>query len=245
MLCLIELDGTPDKSPPWRQRHGRRIDGRGPCGGGRRRPAAMAPPAARRAGVAAAAGDPDLRRRRPRRRGASTSRTSWSCPWPRAPSPRRSTGPPRSTARRAPICGRRGRLQGVADEGGYWPAFRSNEEALERSLRAIGAAGLRPGREVAHLARRRGLGFRTGRRLPARAGRPHARPRTPDRDARRVDRPLSRSCRSRTRSPRTTGMASCGSPRYRPSLPGRRRRLLVHRAERVSAAARTALRQPC
>jgi len=40
-------------------------------------------------------------------------------------------------------------LQGVADEGGYWPAFRSNEEGLAELVGAIEAAGLRPGREVA------------------------------------------------------------------------------------------------
>ncbi|GJD49981.1 Enolase [Methylobacterium crusticola] len=43
----------------------------------------------------------------------------------------------------------RGLLQGVADEGGYWPAFASNEEALDMLLRAIEAAGFVPGDEVA------------------------------------------------------------------------------------------------
>ncbi len=42
-----------------------------------------------------------------------------------------------------------GRLQGVADEGGYWPAFDSNEQALETLIRAIEAAGFTPGDEVA------------------------------------------------------------------------------------------------
>ncbi|MCB9944522.1 MAG: phosphopyruvate hydratase [Geminicoccaceae bacterium] len=42
-----------------------------------------------------------------------------------------------------------GRLQGVADEGGFWPAFDSNEEALETLMRAIETAGRRPGDEVA------------------------------------------------------------------------------------------------
>ena len=41
-----------------------------------------------------------------------------------------------------------GKLQGVADEGGFWPAFRSNEEALDTLVRAIEAAGLRPGKQV-------------------------------------------------------------------------------------------------
>ena len=42
-----------------------------------------------------------------------------------------------------------GRLKGVADEGGYWPDFATNEEALEMLLRAIERAGLRPGEQVA------------------------------------------------------------------------------------------------
>jgi enolase len=42
-----------------------------------------------------------------------------------------------------------GRLQGVADEGGWWPAFDSNEEALDLLLRAIERAGRIPGEEVA------------------------------------------------------------------------------------------------
>jgi enolase len=42
----------------------------------------------------------------------------------------------------------RGLLQGVADEGGYWPAFDSNEQALDMLVRAIEAAGFRPGEDV-------------------------------------------------------------------------------------------------
>jgi enolase len=44
---------------------------------------------------------------------------------------------------------KRGLLQGVADEGGYWPAFKSNEEALAELVGAIADAGLEPGRDVA------------------------------------------------------------------------------------------------
>lgn len=43
----------------------------------------------------------------------------------------------------------RGQIQGVADEGGYWPAFQSNEEALDMLVRAIETAGFTPGDEVA------------------------------------------------------------------------------------------------
>jgi enolase len=42
----------------------------------------------------------------------------------------------------------RGQMQGVADEGGYWPAFASNEEALDMLVRAIESAGFTPGDEV-------------------------------------------------------------------------------------------------
>jgi len=42
----------------------------------------------------------------------------------------------------------RGGLQGVADEGGWWPAFDSNEHALEMLTRAIEHAGYRPIEEI-------------------------------------------------------------------------------------------------
>lgn len=41
-----------------------------------------------------------------------------------------------------------GRRQGVADEGGHWPVFAANEEALGMLVRAIESAGLRPGPDV-------------------------------------------------------------------------------------------------
>jgi enolase len=43
----------------------------------------------------------------------------------------------------------RGMLAGVADEGGYWPAFSSNEEALTALVRAVESAGMVPGRDAA------------------------------------------------------------------------------------------------
>jgi enolase len=43
---------------------------------------------------------------------------------------------------------RRGMLQGVADEGGFWPAFKSNEEGLVELVAAISDAGLRAGADV-------------------------------------------------------------------------------------------------
>lgn len=41
-----------------------------------------------------------------------------------------------------------GALSGTADEGGWWPAFSSNEEGLDVVTRAIERAGYRPGEEV-------------------------------------------------------------------------------------------------
>lgn len=42
-----------------------------------------------------------------------------------------------------------GKLRGVADEGGFWPDFNANEEALDFLVRAIEGAGLIPGDEMA------------------------------------------------------------------------------------------------
>ena len=42
-----------------------------------------------------------------------------------------------------------GKRCGVADEGGYWPAFASNEEAIETLVRVIEKAGFDTGSQVA------------------------------------------------------------------------------------------------
>ncbi|WP_372574325.1 phosphopyruvate hydratase [Ruegeria jejuensis] len=42
----------------------------------------------------------------------------------------------------------KGKLAGVADEGGWWPVFDSNEEALETLIEAIEKAGEKPGERV-------------------------------------------------------------------------------------------------
>ncbi|MEK9645172.1 MAG: phosphopyruvate hydratase, partial [Alphaproteobacteria bacterium] len=42
-----------------------------------------------------------------------------------------------------------GKLAGVADEGGWWPVFETNEEALDALVRAIEEADLEPGADVA------------------------------------------------------------------------------------------------
>jgi enolase len=43
----------------------------------------------------------------------------------------------------------RGPLRGVADEGGWWPDFETNEQALETLVQAIERAGFVPGAQVA------------------------------------------------------------------------------------------------
>ena len=47
------------------------------------------------------------------------------------------------------ILAERGLLAGVADEGGWWPAFDTNEEALALAVAAIERAGFAPGADVA------------------------------------------------------------------------------------------------
>ena len=44
---------------------------------------------------------------------------------------------------------RKGARAGVADEGGWWPAFKSNEEGLAELVGAISDAGFEPGADVA------------------------------------------------------------------------------------------------
>jgi enolase len=43
----------------------------------------------------------------------------------------------------------RGQLFGLADEGGYWPAFKGNESALRTAVESIERAGLTPGQDMA------------------------------------------------------------------------------------------------
>jgi enolase len=47
------------------------------------------------------------------------------------------------------ILSERGKRFGIADEGGFWPDFNSNEEAIQTLVLAIERAGYTPGREVA------------------------------------------------------------------------------------------------
>ena len=47
------------------------------------------------------------------------------------------------------IMAEKGHLSGIADEGGWWPVFDSNEEALETLVAAIEKTGEKPGERVA------------------------------------------------------------------------------------------------
>ena len=127
----------------------------------------------------------------------------------------------------------RGLLQGVADEGGFWPAFDSNEAALDALLR-----GDRAGRLHARGRRSRSRSTSpppssaataaTGWRSTDAPSIPTAWPRCCSAGS-----TATRSCRSRIRWPRTMPRAAplyCGSGR-----PGadRRRRFPGHDAARV------------
>lgn len=68
---------------------------------------------------------------------------------PRAPTVRRAFEITADVYRAAgAIMEESGRLAGVADEGGWWPLFASNEEALETLARAIDRSGHKAGEEV-------------------------------------------------------------------------------------------------
>ena len=54
----------------------------------------------------------------------------------------------RSTAAAEQSMEAAGPLAGVADEGGWWPAFSTNEQALDMLVAAIEEAGFRPGEQV-------------------------------------------------------------------------------------------------
>ena len=81
--------------------------------------------------------------------GASTSRTSWSSARPRRASPQALDWTAEVYRAAGELMKDAGTLQGVADEGGWWPAFATNEQAIETLVRAIERAGFTPGSQVA------------------------------------------------------------------------------------------------
>ena len=119
----------------------------------------------------------------------------------------------------------RGARYGVADEGGWWPAFSTNEEALEALVAAIERAGFVPGERRGHRARHRRVGLRPRRSLPARARRTRTRFGWTDRAAAALDRALShRFDRRPARRGRSRGLRALHAGRGPPGA-GRRRRL--------------------
>src|SRR3546814_9586600 len=70
----------------------------------------------------------------------------------------------------------KGPLSGVADEGGWWPNFESNVDALDTLTRAIEASGHRAGDDVfiSPVIAANELGDVSGYRLPADDGRSEA-----------------------------------------------------------------------
>ena len=166
---LIELDGTPDKS---------RLGGNATVAVSMA--AAHAAAAARRRAAVA------LSRRRRRRRCCRCRRSRSSaaartpagrvdiqdfmvvCPGARELRPGAGVDR-RGLPRRRRADGRSAaRCKGVADEGGWWPDFATNEEALETLVRAIERAGFAPGEQVAIALDIAASRVRPRRPLPAR-----------------------------------------------------------------------------
>ena len=136
------------------------------------------------------------------------------------------------------IMAERGLLQGVADEGGWWPAFSTNEEALETLMRAIERAGLAPGDGRGDIARRRRVGIRPRRPLSSGARKARARPRRTGRNAARLVRPLSDPVdRGPVRRGRRSGVRAIHRRGRRPH-PGDRRRLSRHQRKPRARGAR-------
>ena len=143
-----------------------------------------------------------------------TSRSSWSCRSVSRRTPMRCAPARRSSGR----CGRssttRATRPGQGDEGGFAPSLPSNEAAVEVILRAIEKAGYRPAstsrsrsirrrpswsrRDRAATARRRATSSRARAGRSTRASWSTCGPIGPR---------ATRSSRSRTASPRTTGRA--------------------------------------
>ena len=146
MRALIELDGTPNKSRlganamiavSMAAAHAAAARGR----------------ASRCIAISAAPTPPRCRCRRSRSSaaarmpaGASTSRTSWSI-CPAAATFAQALDWTAEVYRAAgALMEEAGKRAGVADEGGWWPAFATNEQALDTLVRAIERAGFTPGR---------------------------------------------------------------------------------------------------
>ena len=125
-----------------------------------------------------------------------------------------------------------GKLAGVADEGGWWPAFDTNEEALAMLVRAIERAGFVPGDDVAISLDVAASEFGRDGRYRLGLERREARPRRDDRACCSAGSTATRSCRSRIRSPRTIATAGSRS-RAPPAARADHRRRLPHDERRT------------
>ncbi len=99
----------------------------------------------------------------------------------------------------------RGLSTGVGDEGGFAPSLKSNREALELVLEAVGKAGSKAGDERVHRARRRGQRV-LGRRRPTTSSRNPA---------------SRRAIRKAWSSSTSTGAGSIRSSRSKTAAPSR------------------------
>ena len=138
----------------------------------------------------------------------STCRNSWSCRSARERSPKRCARASKSSTRCADPEGAAGYSTGVGDEGGFAPSLKSNEEAIEVVLEAIAQGGLQ-GRRANVSSRSTPPRASSGRDGSSTCSRSRARPtRTSEQMVEfyaGLGAPVSRSSRSRTAWPRTTG----------------------------------------
>ena len=107
----------------------------------------------------------------------------------------------------------RGLSTAVGDEGGFAPDLPSNEDALRLLVEAIEKAGYKPGDEIALALDAAATEFYDDGKYELRG---EGRSLSADEMVglpRRALRPATRSCRSRTAWPRTTGTAGPRSPR--------------------------------
>ena len=111
------------------------------------------------------------------------------------------------------IMAERGGLRGVADEGGWWPEFSSNSDALDALLLAIERAGLRPGIDAAIAIDVAASQLRSGSRYRFAAENREMTQRRARRHPLRSGAAAIPSSRSRIRSPRTMTRACARLPR--------------------------------